>query len=373
MKTDVDVAIIGAGVVGLACAAALARSERSVVVIERRGRIATEVTSRNSEVIHAGLYYPAGSLKARLCAAGREALYERCQRLRIPHRRLGKLVVATRPEEVDTLESIRELASENGAPDLTIVDRKAVLAMEPAVQALAALHSPATGIVDAMALCLSYAAEAEEHGAALIFYSDVVEVSPVHGGYRVGVRGSDGDTSQLGCAAVVNAAGLDSDRVAELAGIDVDARGYRQHPCKGDYFTLAPSAPLSLSHLVYPVPAGPGLGVHATLDLGGRIRFGPDAEYVDEIAYQVDPAKAESFARMVRCYLPEVEAAWLSPDYAGIRPKLAGPGEAVRDFVVEEESQAGLPAFVNCIGIESPGLTASPAIADRVVELLASL
>jgi L-2-hydroxyglutarate oxidase LhgO len=373
VQPDVDVAIIGAGAVGLACAAALARSGRSVVVIERHERMATEITSRNSEVIHAGLYYPAGSLKALLCAAGRDALYARCERLRIPHRRLGKLVVATRPEEVGTLESIRERASENGAPDLAIVDRQAVSAMEPAVQALAALHSPATGIVDAMALCRSYAAEAEEHGAAHVFHSEVVEVSPVHGGYRVGVRGPDGDTSHVGCAAVVNAAGLDSDRVAGLAGIDVDARGYRQHPCKGDYFTLAPSAPLALSHLIYPVPAGPGLGVHVTLDLGGRIRFGPDAEYVEEIAYHVDPAKAESFAREVRRYLPEVKAAWLTPDYAGVRPKLAGSGEGVRDFVVEEESAAGLPAFVNCIGIESPGLTASPAIADRVVQLLTSL
>jgi L-2-hydroxyglutarate oxidase LhgO len=172
---------------------------------------------------------------------------------------------------------------------------------------------------------------------------------------------------------VVNAAGLQGDRIAQLAGIDLDARDYRLHLCKGDYFALAPSAPLRLSHLVYPVPAGAGLGVHATLDLGGRVRFGPDAHYVDQPSYVVDAAKAEEFARAVRRYLPEMRAEWLSPDYAGVRPKLSGPAEPFRDFVIEEESDAGCPGLVNCLGVESPGLTAAPAIAERVVGLLASL
>jgi len=373
MQADVDVVVVGAGAVGLACAAALAHAGRSVVVVERHARVGSEASSRNSEVIHAGLYYTAGSLKATLCRAGREALYARCERMKLPHRRLGKLLVATRAAELDSLEDIRQRGQENGAPGLEIIDAAAVASMEPALRVLGALHSPDSGIVDAIALCLSYAAEAEQHGAALVFRQDVTQIEARAGGYRIGARGPDGAASELCCAAVVNAAGLDSDRVAALAGLDVDACGYRLHPCKGDYFSLAPSAPLKLSRLVYPVPTGGGLGVHATLDLAGRIRFGPDAEYTREVHYAVDPAKAARFAASVRRYLPGLEASWLSADYAGVRAKLAGPGEPARDFVVAEESRAGLPGFVNCIGIESPGLTASPAIGARVAGLLGSL
>ena len=365
--------VVGAGVVGLACAAALARAGHGVIVAEQHERIATETTARNSEVIHAGLYYPPGSLKARLCVAGREALYERCEKRGIPHRRTGKLVVATDAGEVEALEALRARGTENGAPDLELLDAADATAREPALRAVAALHSPSTGIVDAQALSMSYAAEAEEHGAWIAPCTEVREISSRAGGYRVGAVGADGEHSEIDCAAVVNAAGLAADRIAACAGLDLDARGYRQHPCKGDYFALAPGAPLRLSQLVYPVPAGPGLGIHATVDLGGRIRFGPDAEYVDAVRFDVDAGKAERFAEVVRRYLPAVEVAWLGPDYAGVRPKLAAPGEAFRDFVVAEESEAGLPGFVNCIGIESPGLTASPAIAERVVELLRSL
>ncbi len=359
--------------VGLAAAAALARAGRSVLVIERHARIGQETTSRNSEVIHAGIYYPPGSLKARLCVGGREALYARCETLKIPHRRLGKLIVASEPGEVETLEQLRTRGTVNGVPGLEILDRAQVSSREPALSAAAALLSPSTGIVDAMALCLSYAAEAESHGALLVLRTEVLGIEPRSGGYFVRARGEGGETDAIGCAAVVNAAGLGADALAERAGFDVDASGYRLHPCKGDYFALAPSAPLRVSQLVYPVPSAGGLGIHATLDLGGRIRFGPDAEYVDRVRYEVDPAKAELFASRVRRYLPQLEADWLSPDYAGVRPRLAAPGEPPRDFVVAEESEAGLPAFVNCIGIESPGLTAAPAIGDRVVELLRSL
>jgi L-2-hydroxyglutarate oxidase LhgO len=198
-------------------------------------------------------------------------------------------------------------------------------------------------------------------------------VEPVSGGYRLAVRDARGESDTVTCAAVVNAAGLESDRVAALAGIDVDARGLRLHPCKGDYFALAPGAPVRVERLVYPVPPQAGLGIHATLDLGGRIRFGPDAEFVDAPRYDVDPAKAELFAEAIRRYLPAVEASMLAPDYAGVRPRLTAPGEPPRDFVVREAGELGLPGWVDCIGIESPGLTASPAIARRVADLLASL
>jgi L-2-hydroxyglutarate oxidase LhgO len=372
MALDADVVVVGAGVVGLACAAGLARAGRSVLVLERNGRIAEETTSRNSEVVHAGIYYPQGSLKALLCVEGRRALYARCQRLGVPHRRLGKLIVASEPAELDALEGIRARARANGV-ELALLDAAAVRSLEPQLRAEAALHSPETGIVDAMALSLSYAAEAEAHDAVILLRTEALELSARAGGWRVIARGADGETAKIACAAVVNAAGLASDRVAERAGFDLAARGYRLHPCKGDYFALAPAAPVRVSRLVYPVPVTAGLGIHATLDLGGRIRFGPDTEYVEQPTYAVDPHKAEAFAEVIRRYLPGVRAEWLTPDYAGVRPKLAGPGEAFRDFVVAEESAAGFPAFVNCIGIESPGLTASPAIADRVVALLASL
>jgi L-2-hydroxyglutarate oxidase LhgO len=373
MQSATDVAIVGAGVVGLACAAFLARAGRSVIVVERNERPGGETTSRNSEVVHAGLYYPEASLKARLCRAGREALYARCEARGVSHRRTGKLVVATESGEGAALEAICTSGTANGAPGLEIVDAAAVAAQEPDVSAVAALVSPDTGIVDAMALCLDYAAEAEEYGAALVYRTEIVEIGRTDFGWRLHARDAAGGTSEVDCAAVVNAAGLAGDTLAERAGFDIDARGYRLHYCKGDYFSLAPGAPVRISSLVYPVPAGPGMGVHATVDLGGRVRFGPDAEYVDAVCYDVDSAKAADFGRVVRRYIPTLRDEWLAPDYAGVRPKLAAPGEGFRDFVVAEESDAGFPGFVNCLGIESPGLTASPAIALRVTELLGSL
>lgn len=370
---EVDVAVVGAGAVGLAAAASLARRGRSVVVIERHDGIARETTSRNSEVVHAGLYYPPGSLKATLCVAGREALYARCERFGVPHRRLGKIVVATDEAEVAVLERIRDTARRNGAPGVEILGASAVAALEPEVRAVAALLSPATGIVDAHALSLSYLAEAESHGASLSLRTRVAGIERAGGAYRLHVADADGAASTLACAAVVNSAGLEADRVAAVAGLDVDALGYRLHYCKGDYFSLAKAASLRLRRLVYPVPVQAGLGIHATLDLGGRIRFGPDTEYVIAPFYEVDAGKAVAFAASVRRYLPAVQADWLTPDYAGMRPKLAGPGEAFRDFVITEESAHGLPGFVNLVGIESPGLTASAAIGERVADLLRSL
>jgi L-2-hydroxyglutarate oxidase LhgO len=373
VEREADVVVVGAGVVGLAVAARLARAGRSVLVIERREAVARETTSRNSGVVHAGLYHPAGSLKTRLCVEGRERLYARCRRLGIPHRRLGKLVVAAASQERAALEALFRQGRDNGVPDLELLDAGQVVRLEPALRAAAALLSPHSGIVDAMALSLSYAAEAEAHGAFIALRSEVLGVERVAGGYRLEVRGPADEVEALACAAVVNAAGLGADALAERAGFDVDACGYRQHPCKGDYFALAPGAPLRLARLVYPLPSGAGLGIHATLDLAGRIRFGPDAEYVERPRYDVDPARAEPFARAVRRYLPQLQSGWLTPDGAGVRPRLAAPGEGFRDFVVAEESEAGHPGFVNCIGIESPGLTAAPAIARRVAALLAPL
>ena len=369
MKPEVDVLVVGAGIVGLAAGAALARRGRSVLLVERHDGIARETTSRNSEVIHAGLYYPEGSLKALCCVAGREALYERCERLRIPHRGLGKIVVASEPDEIPRLEALAGQAERNGVP-LRWLGAHEIRDREPHVRAVAAFLSPRTGIVDAHALALSYAAEGEAHGLQLALRSELVALERAGEGWRAEARGPDGERSAITAAAVVNAAGLASDRVASLAGLDVDAAGYRLHLCKGDYFSLAPGAPLRFTGLVYPLHGQAGLGVHVTLDLGGRVRFGPDTEYVDAPRYDVDPGKAARFAEAAGRYLPGLRAEWLAPDYAGVRPKLAGPGVAFRDFVIAEESARGLPGLVNLIGIESPGLTAAPAIADRVTALL---
>jgi L-2-hydroxyglutarate oxidase LhgO len=373
MPIDADVIVVGAGVVGLATAAALAKRGRAVIVIERNSGIGQEITSRNSEVIHAGIYYPEGSLKATLCVAGREALYARCDQQKIPHRRLGKLVVATNAAEVGILEDLHARGTANGVPDLELIGPREVSRLESDVCAAAALVSPVSGIVDGRALTLSYLAEAESLGATLALCTEVVEIEALRWGYRIRARSSDGDYSSLDCAALVNAAGLGCDALAARAGFDLDACGYRLHLCKGDYFALATASGLRVSRLVYPVPVESGLGIHVTLDLGGRMRLGPDTEYVSAVRYDVDSSKGQAFARAARRYLPGLDADWLTPDFAGVRPKLAGPGESFRDFVIREESEAGLPGFVNLIGIESPGLTAASAIADRVVELLASV
>jgi D-amino-acid oxidase len=370
---DVDVLVVGGGVVGLATAAALGRGGRSVQVVERGAGLGWETSSRNSGVVHAGLYYPEGSCKARTCGRGRELLYERCEQRRISHRVCGKVVVAASAEEAPALEALARRAEANGVPGLRSLTGAEVSTLEPCVRAHAGLLSPRTGIVDAHELVLSYAAEAESEGVHIALRAEVVALEPTAAGWRAEVRGPGEDLTSLGAAAVVNAAGLAADRVAALAGIDVDAAGYRIRPCKGDYFVVAPAAPLRFDRLVYPLHGPAGLGVHVGFDLAGRLRLGPDAEYVDEPRYDVEPAKATAFADAARPFLPEVRAEWLTPDQAGVRPKLAGPGEPFRDFVVTEESARGLPGLVNLVGIESPGLTAAGAIAEEVGRLLASL
>lgn len=369
-ESGFDVVVVGAGVVGLAVAAACAEDGRSVLVLEAEPGIARGVTSRNSEVVHAGIYYPADSLKTALCIAGRQALYAFCEAKRVPHRRLGKLIVATNEAEVATVEALHVRARANGVEGLELIDRAAILALEPEVEARVAVHSTQTGIVDAHAFCQALETEAVSHDAVVLCDRRVAALARRSHGWRVEVVAADGTRETIDAGCVVDAAGLASDAVAGLAGLDVDALGWRLYPCKGDYFGLAPGSRVRLARLVYPVPQQAGLGIHATLDLAGRVRFGPDTEYVDRLDYQVDPAKAELFRAAACRYLPGLADATLVPDYAGIRPKLAGPGQAFRDFVIEETSAHGVPGFVACIGIESPGLTASLAIAERVAALV---
>jgi L-2-hydroxyglutarate oxidase LhgO len=373
---EVDAAVVGAGAVGLACAARLARAGHSVLILEALAAVGQESSARNSGVIHAGLYYPSGSLKALSCVEGRARLYARCGREQIPHLRCGKLVVATNDRERSKLEVIHAQGLRNDAGALRMLDAAELRALEPRVRAIAALWSPETGIVDQHELIASYKREALAHGAELCLHTQVIGIDPAPDGLTLTTRAvARGDaalteTARVTASWVINAAGLRADAIAALAGLDVDALRYRLHPCKGDYFELASSLRGMVEHLIYPMPEQAGLGVHVTLDLSGAMRAGPDTEYVPAPVYDVDPAKAARFAAAVQRYLPEVRVEHFTPGYAGVRPKLAGPGEAFRDFVIEEASAHGAPRLINLIGIESPGLTASEAIAERVAALV---
>jgi len=366
---DSGIAVIGAGVVGLAVAARLAPSHPDLVLLERHPRHGQETSSRNSEVVHAGIYYPAGSLKARLCVEGARLLYAWCQAHDVPHRRCGKIIVAARPEEEPALHELRDRAQANGVP-LQPLTAAEVSALEPHVRAAAGLLSPASGIVSAHDLMDSLLHAVRAAGATFQPRSEVTGIERKGGEYRLSLRTGSADES-FTAERVINAAGLAADTVAALAGVDVEAAGYRQHYCKGSYFAVAPGKAGLVTRLIYPVPGHVSLGVHAVLGLDGRLRFGPDAEYVDRGAdYRVEEAKAAAFAEAARRLVPAIAAADLTADISGIRPKLQGPGEGFRDFVIAEESARGLPGFVNLVGIDSPGLTSALAIARHVATLI---
>ena len=367
---DTEIAVIGAGVVGLAVAARLAAEHPGLILLERNPRHGMETSSRNSQVIHAGLYYPAGSLKARLCVEGRERVYDLCRRHDIPHAKLGKIITAAAPEEVPALDAIEATARGNGVA-LRRLSATEARALEPNIRTAGALLSPESGIVDAHGLMDVLLARALAGGAVLQPRTSVAGIERLSDGYRISVEGASG-TESFTAERVVNAAGLEADTIAALAGIDVDAAGYRQHPCKGSYFSAAPRCAKLVSRLVYPVPARESLGVHVVLDTGGRMRFGPDAEFLPDrrYDYRVDPSRRAAFAAAARRLLPDIRDEDLEPDISGIRPKLQVRGGPFRDFVVAEESARGLPGFYDLVGIESPGLTAAPAIAEEVARLI---
>jgi L-2-hydroxyglutarate oxidase LhgO len=368
--TDTEITVVGAGVVGLAIAARLAPSHPDLMIVERRPKHGTETSSRNSQVIHAGIYYAAGSLKATLCREGRERLYALCAAHDLPHRRLGKLVTAVSEAELPALDRVEASAAANGV-SLERWSAARARAAEPHVRSAGALYSESSGIVDAHSLMDHLLSRALAAGATLYPDAAVVGLEPAPGGWRLDVR-RGGETESLTSERVINAAGLEADSVAALAGIDVDAAGYRLHWCKGSYFSAAPRCAALASRLVYPVPSPESLGVHVVLDTGGRMRFGPDAEFLAERVedYRVDPGKRAAFGEAARRLLPEIRDEDLEPDIAGIRPKLQAPGGPVRDFVIADESERGLPGLYDLIGIESPGLTAAPAIAERVAAMI---
>lgn len=358
----VECIVIGAGVVGLALARELALAGREVVLLEAEDRIGTGISSRNSEVIHAGIYYPAGSLKARLCVAGNRTLYAYCAARAVEHRRCGKLIVATEPGQVEALRGLQAKADANGVQDLQWLEADEACRLEPRLRCAAALLSPSTGIVDSHGLMRALRMDAEAAGAAVVLKSPVLGGLDTPEGLRVEVGGTE--PMSLAAARVFNCAGLGAQTVARgFAGIRPGSVP-PLHLSKGSYFALSGAAPFS--HLVYPVPDGSHLGVHLTLDLAGQARFGPDMEWVDQEDYDVDIRRADSFYAEVRKYWSGLPDGALQPAYAGLRPKLHGPGEPAPDFVIQQEDIHGIPGLVNLFGIESPGLTASMALAAYV-------
>ena len=359
-----DAVVIGAGVVGLAVARALAMSGREVVILEAEDAIGTHTSSRNSEVIHAGIYYPKNSLKAASCVAGKTLLYEYCVAHGVPHRRSGKLIVATNDSQIPELESVQKRAHANGVTDVAWMSRAQALALEPELECAAALYSPSTGIIDSHALMLAYLGDAEDQGAMLALKSPLERAFARHDGFELHVPGGEAIKSEI----LVNSAGLKAPSVARRIEGYPAKLAPPEFYAKGNYYSLARRSPFS--RLVYPVPEPGGLGVHVTLDLAGQARFGPDVEWTDRIAYDVDPRRAERFYAAIRRYWPGLPDGALAPGYAGIRPKTAGPGEPAPDFQIQGPRAHGVASLVHLFGIESPGLTCSLALADAVLKEL---
>lgn len=358
MDTDVDCIVAGAGIVGLAIARSLAQGGREVLVLERGEHIGSETSSRNSEVIHAGVYYPKNSLKSTLCIRGRDLLYAYCEERSVAHARLGKLIVATRPEETKTLDAYLELAAETGV-ELVPRTPAEVAELEPELECAAALWSPATGIVDSHELMLSLVADVEAAGGMIVCHTEITGVGPQAGGIAVGTE----DTT-IAADAFVNSAGLGAQKLARAtAGID-DAFIPPEHYAVGHYYTLVGRSPFS--HLVYPTARSGGLGIHVTLDLAGQARFGPDVRWLTGVDYDFDNSRLDDFKASIADYYPGIRDRELAPGYTGIRPKVVGPGEPAGDFEISGEREHGVPGVVNLFGIESPGLTAALAIGEYV-------
>jgi L-2-hydroxyglutarate oxidase LhgO len=361
----VKITIIGAGVVGLAIAAQLSHRYDHIVLLEKHQKFGQETSSRNSEVIHSGIYYPTDSLKARLCVEGAELLYAYCEKHSVPFARLGKLIVATEQSETKNLEELMTQGVKNEVNNLELFGKTEINRLEPHVNAVGAIYSPHTGIINTHSFMKHLFHVANASGVIFSFSSKVDAIEKVKDGYVIGIKNDD---YKFSSKVVINSAGLWSDCIASLIGLDIDNIGYRLRYCKGTYFSYAKRSPVNI--LVYPVPHKDltGLGVHATLDMGRRLRFGPDAEYVESIDYRVDPLKRDDFYKAASKFIRGLEKDSFIPDMAGIRPKIKGEG--FRDFIIEHEHGKGLTGLINLIGIESPGITASLAIARHVESII---
>jgi L-2-hydroxyglutarate oxidase LhgO len=363
---SVNIIVVGAGVVGLAVAAKVSAHNDGVYVFEKNARYGQETSTHNSAVIHSGIHYPSNSLKAKLCVKGNTMLYELCEKYQISFKRLGKLTVAVGEEEVDELDKLMKMGTDNGVQGLKFLDGEEVRKLEPNVEVEKALLSPSTGIIEPDELMNHFYARMRKNNAVLATETELQSLKKVDDSYEAeGV--SMGEKFHVTAKTVVNCAGLYSDQVAAMAGLDVDKIGYRIYPCKGDYFRVA-GKPL-VRMLVYPPPKGAGLGIHLTPDLGGSIRLGPNAYYVDKIDYTVESDEKE-FREDVERFVPKIRECNIREDSSGVRPKLEGPNDGFKDFVIRHEADRGLFGLINLVGIESPGLTAAPAIGELVAEIV---
>jgi L-2-hydroxyglutarate oxidase LhgO len=369
---DVKVTIIGAGVVGLAIAERVSKDFRDVFLVDKHPTFGQETSSRNSEVIHAGIYYPKGSLKSRLCVEGKRLLYDYCKEYNVPFKNCGKLIVATSEDEIPIIEGIQKTAFNNGVEDLLIIDKSRIAELEPSVHAIKAIFSPSTGIVDSHSLMKRYETSTINNGGQIVYGSEVTGIMKIENGYEITLLDSDKNIYRFTTEIVINSAGLTSDKVSEMAGLE-DAK-LKILFCKGEYFRLNPPKNRLINRLVYPVPLHnlEGIGIHVTIEMGGGVKLGPDVTYLQSNTYdyKVTPSKQEAFFKSVRKFLPFLEYDDLSPEMAGIRPKIQKPGDPVMDFYIKEETERGCPGFINLIGIESPGLTSSLAIANYVRKLI---
>ena len=369
MAHRADITIIGAGVIGLAIASLVARGRREVYILEKNERSGQEQSSRNSEVVHAGIYYDRGSLKAKLCLEGNGLLYELCEKNRVAYKKCGKIIVATNEVESQELEKLYVRGRDNGVP-LQMLSRREMTQLEPNLKGVAAFFSPTTGIVDSYALTSYFLTKARENGAQIAYKTEVNGIEKLSDGYQVSVNDASGDFSFMS-RVLVNCAGLHSDKVAEMAGINIEEAGYKIHWCKGEYYSVSGGKNKLLSRLIYPVPTAISVGVHVCFGVDWRLRLGPHFYYVDEISYKVDDSRKRAFlgSSIVKA-LPFIEPSDLAPETSGILAMLQGEGERLRDFIIEHEHKRGLPGFVNLVGIESPGLTSSLAIARHVSQLV---
>ena len=365
-----NIVIIGAGVIGLSIAYELSKELSDIIVVEKNNSFGQETSSRNSEVIHAGLYYPPESLKAKACLKGRQLLYEFCRKYNIPHKQIGKLVVACDDKETSRIEEIYENACRCGIENLQWLKRTQIEKLEPYLSARSGFFSPDSGIIDTHSLMHVLYHKAKGNGTSFAFSTQAIAIDKQGNRYLVTVKESSGDIFTFKSTLVINAAGLYADKVARMPGIDVEACGYNIYYCKGQYFRMKQSKKFSIAHLVYPPATSTSLGIHITLDLSNGLRLGPDAKYIPRIDYSLSEGDKRHFYESVKKFLPALQLDDLSPDTAGVRPKLQNEGEGFRDFVIVDEAKRGFPGFINCIGMESPGLTSCLEIAQNLKRIL---
>jgi L-2-hydroxyglutarate oxidase LhgO len=366
----VQILIIGAGITGLAVAEKLSHKFKDILVIERCDGFGRETSSRNSEVIHAGLYNPKGSLKTELCIQGRRMIYEFCDKKGIKYKKTGKIVIANTDDEIERVNILKDNGNANGVEGLSMLTKEEIADIEPEVECREGLYSPETGIVDTHGLMSCLEQEASVNGVTHVYNCEVENISKDSNSYVVEIKDTDGEIMEIESEIVINSAGLNSDKIAESVGIDIDKNNYRLSLCKGEYFSVSGRHKGKINMLIYPLPTPVSLGIHVVLSLDGRLRLGPNAFYVDEINYDVDRSHRNDFYENTKTFLPFIKPDDIEPDMSGIRAKLQKSGEGFRDFIIKEETPNGLPGFVNCIGIESPGFTSCLAVAETVKRIL---